>query len=61
MYKPDSVPHVAMSDCHLSRSAIADTVYLSTHKHRASHPQAFTYLTFQHTRFTPIIRYRIFA
>ena len=37
---------------HLSGSNVADRIYLSTHEHQASNLQAFTYLTFQHVRFT---------
>ena len=37
---------------HLSGSNVADRIYLSTHEHQASNLRAFTYLTFQHVRFT---------
>lgn len=38
---------------HLSTTGIAANLYLPTHEHWTSSPQSFTYLAFQHVRFTP--------
>ena len=43
---------LSRNDRHLSGTVLAHCLTLPTHMHRASHPQAHAYLTFQHTRFT---------